>query len=104
MNILHNNEILTLIVKDATDFFWFNPDIERYFYGYLGTVKIARFFLVKDNSWGYELEENTLIDIKHIDNNLHYFLLYASTIILYAISVLYFFSRQRLEFPAFSIR
>ena len=82
MNILHNNEILTFTVKDATDFFWFNPDIERYFYGYLGTVKIAKFFLVKDNSWGYELEENTLIDIKHIDNNLHYFSGFSSSITL----------------------
>lgn len=73
MNIKHNNEILALTVKDATDFFWFNPLIERYFYCYLGTTKIAKFCLLQDGSWGYELEENTLLDYNYVPKNLYYF-------------------------------
>ena len=70
MNIKHNNEILVLTVKDATDFFWFNPEIERYFYAYLGETKIALFDLNIDGSWGYELLENDLLNYDHVDKDI----------------------------------
>lgn len=82
MKILHNDKILILSVKDAFDFFWFNPDIERYFYCYLDDVKIARFSLSKDDIWGYELLDNDLVNYDHIEDDLYYFQGFNSSISL----------------------